>query len=57
VTTLHVTPIGDLVDHDASTAEAEHVWTRGQARCPGRWIGGLAAGVHHSLDVREQAEA
>jgi hypothetical protein len=53
--TLHVAPIGDLVDHDTSTADPDCVCgpevrptTQEDAS-----VGWLL--VHHSLDGREQA--
>lgn len=52
--TLHVTPIGDLVDHDTSTAEADCVCgpeVRPVIHEQGS-IGWML--VHHSLDGREQ---
>jgi hypothetical protein len=54
--TLHVTPIGDLVDHDTSTTEADCVCgpeVRPADQDDGS-IGRLL--VHHSLDGREQTE-
>lgn len=56
MTTLHVTPIGDLVGHDTSTAELDCVCgpeVRPTTREDGS-VGWLL--VHHSLDGREQAE-
>lgn len=55
-TTLHVTPIRDLVDHDTSTSEADCTCgpeVRPVTHDDGS-IGWLL--VHHSLDGREQAE-
>ncbi|WP_309049115.1 hypothetical protein [Streptomyces sp.] len=55
MTTLHVTPIGDLVGHDTSTAEPDCVCgpeTRPVAQGDGSMAWLL---VHHSLDGREQA--
>lgn len=54
--TLHVTPIGDLVDHDTSTTEPDCVCgpeVRPVTQDDGS-MGWLL--VHHSLDGREQAE-
>jgi hypothetical protein len=54
-TMLHVTPIGDLVDHDTSTAEPDCACgpeVRPVDHDDGS-IGWLL--VHHSLDGREQA--
>jgi hypothetical protein len=56
VTTLHVTPLCDLVVHDTSTAEPDCVCgpeVRPAAQEDGS-VGWLL--VHHSLDGREQAE-
>lgn len=53
MTTLHVTPIGDLVDHDTSTAEPDCVCgpeVRPVTQDDGS-VGWLL--VHHSLDGRE----
>lgn len=55
MTTLHVTPIGDQVDHDTSTAEADCVCgpeARPVTQADGS-VGWLL--VHHSLDGREHA--
>jgi hypothetical protein len=54
--TLHVAPIGDLVDHDTSTAEPDCVCgpeVRPAAQEDGS-VGWLL--VHHSLDGRERGE-
>jgi hypothetical protein len=54
--TLHVTPVHDLVDHDTSSAEPDCVCgpeVRPVAQDDGS-MGWLL--VHHSLDGREQAE-
>lgn len=54
--TLHVTPIGDLVGHDTSTAEADCVCgpeVRPVTDDDGS-IGWLL--VHHSLDGREREQ-
>lgn len=56
MTTLHVTPSGDLVGHDTSTADPDCVCgpeVRPTTREDGL-VGWLL--VHHSLDGREQAE-
>jgi hypothetical protein len=56
VTTLHVTPQHDLVDHDTSTTEPDCVCgpeVRPATQEDGS-VGWLL--VHHSLDGREQAE-
>lgn len=56
MTALHVAPIGDLVDHDTGTAEADCVCgleARPAAQEDGS-VGWLL--VHHSLDGREQVE-
>ena len=56
MTTLHVTPTDDLVDHDTSSAEADCVCgpqVKPVTHDDGS-IGWLL--VHHSLDGREQAE-
>ncbi|MFJ9671328.1 hypothetical protein ACIRP5_11140 [Streptomyces sp. NPDC101221] len=55
MTTLHVTPISDQVDHDTSTAEADCV--RGPEVRPALQAGGAVGWllVHHSLDGREHA--
>lgn len=56
MTTLHVTPIADLIDHDTSTTEADCVCGP-QAR-PITQTNGTVGRllVHHSLDGREQAQ-
>jgi hypothetical protein len=54
--TLHVTPISDLVDHDTNTIEPDCVCgpeVRTDTQEDGS-VGWLL--VHHSLDSREQAE-
>lgn len=53
--TLHVTPIGDLVDHDTSITEPDcacgpEVKPATHDEGSGGWLL-----VHHSLDGREQA--
>jgi hypothetical protein len=54
--TLHVTPTGDLVDHDTSTAEPDCVC--GPEVKPVTHDDGSMGWllVHHSIDGREQAE-
>ncbi|MFF6966308.1 hypothetical protein ACFY9G_23435 [Streptomyces anthocyanicus] len=53
MTTLHVVPIGDQVDHETSTAEADCVC--GPVARPVTQAGGSVGWllVHHSLDGRE----
>ncbi|MCM8552332.1 hypothetical protein [Streptomyces sp. STCH 565 A] len=55
MTALHVTPIGDQVDHDTSSADADCVCgpeARPVTQADGA-VGWLL--VHHSLDGREHA--
>ncbi|MEU4051235.1 hypothetical protein AB0F09_18810 [Streptomyces olivaceus] len=55
MTALHVTPVGDQVDHDTSTADGDCVC--GPEARPVTQADGLIGWllVHHSLDGREYA--
>lgn len=53
---LHVTPVGDLIDHDASAEEADCAC--GPQTRPAEHTDGSTGWliVHYSLDARERSE-